>query len=599
MKKTILFSLLFLLAAVSFAQISVRVKKSASGGQVDVKTSGKSGGTEPAPNKKQGSGDEQGTVAGNSSSSPAPVRDTAARPTPNSQPDAAYNGPAKVQVKSLWRQLEKLRSGEYTVSHISNAEKMLKEIREKDPAYPMAALETEVAGYREKFNQDTKARQAGADRELEDQRYFTEVWQNLIGVYSKGSEIQPGVTGKVYYEKVQALKLEEYQQKKKEASSQPAAQRMISEIDDALADYEQYLERTDRMRWNVTEKMVKSRSQANPQEKMKLLEEARYECMAVLILAPGNAAFTGKLAEINKLLGAAGSEAAKLYTSDFHRENLGKIIWSSQPLVIGKETQMAGQIKSAFKAGEPVFGTVYLGNSVKELMNGNDRLRIIIKVDGGTAIWGGDLSYIIIPLQVQDKSYLQFALLPDEEWFRTQYAPYLQKENWTYSYLMDELVRAGDISHSITCELDFPSPIQSNIRGSLNLDLGAGIAPLKSLAVKLHDQMMATRTLPRAGMSSPALEQQMLQAANNLGWKNTFLKTIITSSSWSISKNELTGAILYRYLSAVCTTKDPDGKCYYQEFTFRQDYSGGGNYSSPVKFNSYGSKREIGCDKLK
>lgn len=596
MKKAILLSSLLVLVHLSFAQISVRVRKNSSGGEVDVKTSQKPGGTEPVQPKTRGNETAQELPAGNNSPSSAPVKDTAARP---SGPDESYNGPAKVQVRSLWRQLEKLRSGEYTSSHISNAERMLKEIREKDPSYPVVALETEIASYREKSNKDASEKQAGAERGLADQRYFTGIWQQLTGVYSKGSDIQPGVTGKIYYERVQAIPLEEYQQKKKEAGGQPAAQRMISEIDAALSDYEDYLRRSDRLRWNVTEKMVKSRGLANPQEKLKMLEEARYECMAVLMLAPGQADFTEKLAEINKLLGSAGAEASKLYTSDFHKENLGRIIWSNKPLVIGKETQMAGQIKSVFKTGEAVFGTVYLGNLAKDLLTGNDRLRIIIKVDGGTAIWGGDLSYIIIPLHVQDKSYLQFALLPDEDWFRTQYAPYLQQENWTYSYLMDELVRAGDISHNITCELDFPSNIQTNIKGSFKLDLGNGTASLKALAVKLHDQMMATRMLPRAGMSNPALEQQMLQAANNLGWKNTFLKTVITSGSWSIAKNELTGAILYRYLSAVCTTKDPDGKCYYQEFTFRQDYSGGGNYSSQVKYNSYGSKREIGCDKLK
>jgi hypothetical protein len=91
----------------------------------------------------------------------------------------------------------------------------------------------------------------------------------------------------------------------------------------------------------------------------------------------------------------------------------------------------------------------------------------------------------------------------------------------------------------------------------------------------------------------------MVAAANNLGWNDKFSKAIITSSSWVTEKNSLTGVILYRYLGAVCTIKGTDGKCYYQEFTFRQDYTGGGGYSSTVKYNSYGGKREIGCDKLK
>ena len=100
-------------------------------------------------------------------------------------------------------------------------------------------------------------------------------------------------------------------------------------------------------------------------------------------------------------------------------------------------------------------------------------------------------------------------------------------------------------------------------------------------------------------MNNASIEQQIVAAANNEGWNDKFLKAIITSSSWNIEKNSLTSVIMYRYLSAVCTIKSPDGKCYYQEFTFRQDYAGNGNYDSKIKFNSYGGKKEIGCDKLK
>jgi hypothetical protein len=91
----------------------------------------------------------------------------------------------------------------------------------------------------------------------------------------------------------------------------------------------------------------------------------------------------------------------------------------------------------------------------------------------------------------------------------------------------------------------------------------------------------------------------MFSAANGLGWNDKFTKVIITSKEWSIRKNELTGAILYRSLSAIGITKNAEGKCYYQEFTFRQDYSGGGNYESAIKYNGYGGKVELGCDKIK
>ncbi len=592
MKRAITLVAILLLLTETQAQISVRVKKTASGSEVDLKTNGKSSSSRDNGSKQE-TGDTKTTAPADSKTA---TKDTTARPATNAVPDETYNGPAKVQLKSFWRYMEKLRAGD--MSALGNAERMLAQVKQNDAQYDISALETEVKSYREKVDGDAKANSQAAGKADAERSYYKNVWQKMIGVYSKGSDIQPGVYGKVYYDRVAEVNLEEYKSKKGTVSDNEA-RKFIELIDGMLSDYDNYLKRADRLRWNVTEVMVKSRNEENPQTKLKMLEQARYECEAVLKMSPDNAAFKQKLDEVNKLLGSAGSEAAKLYTSEFHKQHVGKIVWSSQPLVIGKEGTMSAAIRNEFKTGDAIFGTVYLGNTVTQLMNGNDRLRIVIKVDGGTAIWGGDLSYLIVPLTVQDKSYLQFALLPDEQWLKDNYAPYLAKENWTYSYFMDELARSGDISHTITCELDFPTSIQGNIKSSLSLDLGNGTTAIKALSVKLHDQLMATRTLPKAGMNNAAMEQQMVSIANNLGWKNTFLKAIITSSSWSIAKNELTGAILYRYVGAVCTTKDPDGKCYYQEFTFRQDYTGGGNYSSTLKYNSYGGKREIGCDKLK
>ena len=147
--------------------------------------------------------------------------------------------------------------------------------------------------------------------------------------------------------------------------------------------------------------------------------------------------------------------------------------------------------------------------------------------------------------------------------------------------------------------MDFPTSIVHLPKSNVTIDLNTGMDAIKAESVKLHDQLMASRQLPKAGMSNPGLEQQMLAAANNLGWNDKFQKAIITSTAWNIEKNSITGVILYRYLAAVCTTKSSDGKCYTQEFSFRQDYSGNGNYESKIKYNSYGGKKEIGCDKLK
>ncbi|MBL7723721.1 MAG: hypothetical protein JNK27_06215 [Chitinophagaceae bacterium] len=518
--------------------------------------------------------------------------------------DASYTGPAKTQVKSFWGKIEMMKQGKSVNSYLVGATNLLKTIKEKDPSYNTSAMEAELKVFQDMVakqeaeiqKQNDEKKEASAKGE-EERNYYVGFWQKLIGVYSSGYDIEPGITGKAYHDRVKALNLAEYTEKKA-TNTGAAGKGFIAKIDEALADYDKYLIRADRLKWNVTQPMTDSRGASNPQKKMALLEHAKYECEAVLILSPNNEPFKKKLQEINKLLGNAEGEASRFFTSDFHKQNLNKIIWSSKPLVIGKESEMSSFIKTEFKTGEYIYGTAYLGVTANEAMNGNTNLRVRIKVDGGTAIWGGDLSYFELPLTAQNKSYIQFALLPDAQWLKDNYAPYIAEENWTISYFLDELVRGGDVSHAITCELIFPTNNIRDIESELSLDLNSGITEIKAMSGKLHDELMASRTLPKAGMKNTAMEQQMVAALNKLGWKEHFTKVIINSPDWTIKKNEL-GVILYRIVSAVGIFKDHDGKCMYQEFTFRQDYTGGGNYSSTIKYNSYGGKREIGCDKLK
>lgn len=513
--------------------------------------------------------------------------------------DPGYTGPAKVQVKMFWTQIEKLKAGTATASTLVSAERAIKMVKENDKEYDTGNMEAALKPWKEKAEKDKNDKNTAKAKGDEELQYYKDIWAKMVSVYSTGYDIEPGVTGKVYYDRVMDIKLDEYKERRK-ALVDVGPRSYPALIDAMLTDYDEYLARADRMKWNVVTPMNGVRNATNPQSKMDILQHVKYECEAVLMLSPNNAAFKQKLDDVNKLMGSASTEASKFFTSDFHKKHLNQVVWSTKPLVIGKEDEMATFIKTYFKTGDYIYGTAYLGIQAKDAMNGNDDLRVRIRVDGATAIWGGDLSYIELPLQAQGKSYFQFALLPDEQWLKDNYAPYLAEENWTLSYFMDELARSGDISHAITCELIFPTNKTGGIKSQFSLDLGNGSDAIKALSTKLHNQLMAGRKLPKAGMNNPALENQMLATMQKLpGWNEKFTKAVITSSSWNIKKNELTGAILYRYIGVIGVCNDSQGKCYTQEFTFRQDYSGAGNYESAAKYNSYGGKREINCDKAK
>jgi hypothetical protein len=514
--------------------------------------------------------------------------------------DPSYNGPAKMQVKTFWGKIEMLKQGKSTGSSLMAAKNLLQSAKGKDPSYNTSAMEAELKIWEDKSTNDEAEQLKANDKEKaanakadDDNEYFKRIWIKMVSLYSE--EGHPGGMpyGKEYYEAIKELDLEGYKKRKEELNGKEFD--LVVKLDAKFKDYDNFIERVG---------VIKNLRPANtseaktPAEKKEMLIEMKMQCEGVLLISPDNVTAKEKLASINKALGASDAEVSKFFTNDFHKENYNKIVWSTKPLVIGKEKEMGAFIKTSFKTGEPIFGTVYLGRNVKEAQGNYEMVSVAIDVNKGNTMVGGG-SGLIIPRAVQDKSYWQFALIPDENWWKENYSIYLERNNQTYPLFFGILIRNGEDKHDISFKMSFNGIGAEKIESKLTIDLAGGIAEIKTTYDKLKAMHLDYVKLPKAGMSNPAFEQKMLSVANGLGWNDKFTKIIITYKEWSISKNELTGAILYRSLGAVAITKDTQGKCYYQEFTFRQDYSGGGNYESGIKYNGYGGKVELGCDKIK
>lgn len=506
--------------------------------------------------------------------------------------DTNYKGPAANSVKKFWENekaitelLDKGTTGSLVTSKMTPLERSFNETKTKDPSYDVSAMETALNKIKDRIQSKTITQ--------DENEYLKKIWTTMVSLYSKDGVPGGMPYGSEYYTAVKELDLEGYKKKKDELKGKGS--KLVTTLEEMFNDYDNFIERTG---------LIKNLRPANtseaktPAEKKELLTEMKMECEGVLLISPANTAAKEKLVAINKALGASEAEVATFYTSDFHKENYNKIVWSTKPLVIGKEKEMAAFIKTAFKTGEPIFGTVYLGRNIKDAQNNAESLPVRIEVDGSSTIVG-DGAGLIVPTTVQGRSYFQFALLPDAQWIKDNYQKYVEEVNTTYPLFMDVLVRNGEDKHEISFELKFRGIGAEDIKSSFSLDLSSGLSEIKTMAAQLHAVHFANIKLPKAGMINPAIEQKMLTAANGLGWKDKFTRIIITSKDWSIRKNDLTGAILYRSLDAIAITKDAEGKCFYQEFGFRQDYSGGGNYEAAIKYNGYAGKREIGCDKIK
>jgi hypothetical protein len=106
-----------------------------------------------------------------------------------------------------------------------------------------------------------------------------------------------------------------------------------------------------------------------------------------------------------------------------------------------------------------------------------------------------------------------------------------------------------------------------------------------------------TAELPIADFKDDALEQKLIAAVRKKGTGNyQITSAIITSRNWAVQKNNM-GNIISRSRIAAITYKDSNGKCFYENHIFKQNYSNG-NYTALFITDSYG-KKGFNCSQLK
>jgi len=194
--------------------------------------------------------------------------DTLAKPATTQ--DDTYTGPAKVYVRAFWTNIEKLKTDNATASTITNAERAINSIKEKDPSYNTSALEAEIKPWKDKAAKETGDANTAKSKKEETNNYFKEIWHKVIGIHSTGRDIEPGVTGKNYYDRVKAINIAEYEEKKKALGTiDPKSYAGLTEA--KLLDYDDYVKRADRLKWNVVAMITKSADAPNLQDKLKFL----------------------------------------------------------------------------------------------------------------------------------------------------------------------------------------------------------------------------------------------------------------------------------------------------------------------------------------
>jgi hypothetical protein len=343
---------------------------------------------------------------------------------------------------------------------------------------------------------------------------------------------------------------------------------------------------------NLINEMIEnaySMKDSNANEAVKYAEEAKMLSDAALSLLPGNS----KVADLNKdadatLNNVGGEIFAKIYTSDFHKKNAGKIVFFSSTPKIKSEDEST--VKEAYKAGDFVYAMVYLKGSLKDLTKARNKIKIQIgiHVDGNEkASHGFVMDWETVK---KNKSYLFMEIIPD---------PATNEHSGPIKYVK-ALSQISPRKHEIKVVLKAitGSYLQSLAEGQFSLDCSSGQDKLKEYAAQYSNKSLANYTMPKPKMKDKALVESMISALKNEGWEKgkKVQRVVITRDAWEIFRHAITGVILYRKIPAAAAFKTDDGECKYWNLSFKQGYDGK-SYGKTV-VGGVGSIVKLSCDNI-
>lgn len=301
-------------------------------------------------------------------------------------------------------------------------------------------------------------------------------------------------------------------------------------------------------------------------------------------------------ADVEKQMAAYACEPS---SGAFHDAHKGQVVFATAKIERGAP-ESAG-IKSSFTTDEHIYARAYLekcmahyavcedgGYCYANVTTAGSSFFVTYTIDGkGTADDGSAAMLIAMDVNANDKNQ------------------YLS----TFNFPVIGTEESGGSDDDLVAALNKLSPGEH----TLHLDVWAGIPYVRHSAqpmamgdLKLVKKagggsMKLGRTFSglEAGMTDPALETKMLAAAKRRakaeGWKETPSKVKISDTGWSIQRNENTGVILGRTISAWVYATWPDGHCTYQDFGFHEEYDGSSYADNPI-MEGVGAQTTCDCE---
>lgn len=283
-------------------------------------------------------------------------------------------------------------------------------------------------------------------------------------------------------------------------------------------------------------------------------------------------------------------------TSEMHRKNIGKILFSNEKIQFGKENP--SKIKTKLTSGDHIYGRMYLLSSIPNdtIYVSDDTKANPREVTRGNQYRTAMAEYNLYINGVMSDWKIQNVTFDDENLHYTTRQVWLApkpEDEPVSDYWFEELDKLPDGEHNIKIEY---VPFAKNV-----------IRPLavgEFTLVKSANNMLSTGVTfsgleegrRDASLASKALEI-MKKTYREKGWDGT-VKKVKFKTDWVASyvgpysnRKRIREIRLYAYVT------HPNGNCKVEEFTIAQNHNGSA-FSGPYYYNSVipSSKKRVDCE---
>lgn len=285
-----------------------------------------------------------------------------------------------------------------------------------------------------------------------------------------------------------------------------------------------------------------------------------------------------------------GSVDSKFYSSDVHKNNVGKILFSTNPIVGGKES--SSQFTDKFTSDSNIYAVAYLPMPIQTLCprsskynkaNETTTFDVQISIDGSLGI-----PIEVIEMDIQDyqanKGYITFEILPNSKstkgdcldlWYRDLLST-LDKDQ--HKIELSVSVKGGPIANG-SFDLDWSkadiAKIKKNIDqcSKVSADYKANLAKVPEVFKEKH------KTYKDKALSDAKLKALLTKKFPDCAKILKFVNVGDNSSTWSIRKDEFNIPVLRRgTMKTWAIYKSKNGWCYIVEFSIASNYTGGGTW---------------------